>query len=168
LPVGAEHGCFRSGKEMVAAPGFRRDYAKVILETRPPEVLHVTIWVRRHGRVGLRERAGRIEVPGLLFSANPETVVRADRDGALEAKVPPGRPARIAGLAVPAGSWRLEPLTTGRARVRALHPDGTAIAEGVPPLAIDLVAPTEVTIEVSARTQQEIGLAERVLSQPTP
>jgi hypothetical protein len=38
----------------------------------------------------------------------------------------------------------------------------------VPPLAIDLVAPTEVTIEVSARTQQEIGLAELVLSQPSP
>ncbi|HSK01132.1 MAG TPA: hypothetical protein VK932_07820, partial [Kofleriaceae bacterium] len=165
LPVGAEHGCFRSGKEMLAAPAFRRDYAKVILETRPPDSLHVTIWVRRHGRVGLRERAGRIEVPGLLFSANPETAVRADRDGALEAKVSPGRPARIAGLAVPAGSWRLEALTTGRARVRVAHPDGTTIAEGVPPLAIDLVAPAELAIEVHPRRQEEIGLVEVVLSQ---
>jgi arabinofuranosyltransferase len=165
LPVGAEHGCTRSGKEMVAAPAFRRDYAKVILETPPPDPLHVTIWVRWHGRVGLRERAGRIEIPGLLFSANPETAVRADRDGALEATVSPGRPARIAGLAVPAGSWRLEALTTGRARARVAHPDGTTIAEGVPPLAIDLVAPGELTIEVLPRRQEEIGLAEVVLSQ---
>ncbi len=165
LPVGSEHGCFRSGKEMVAAPEFRRDYAKVILETRPPDVLHVTIWVRRYGRVGIRELPGRIEVPGLLFSANPDTAVRADRDGALEAKVAPGKPARIAGLSVPAGSWRLEPLTTGRARVRVAHPDGTTIAEGAPPLAVDLVAPGELTIEVHPRRHEDIGLAEVVLSQ---
>jgi arabinofuranosyltransferase len=164
VPLGSEQGCFRSGEEMVAAPGFKTDYAKVIFETPPPRSLQGMIWVRRYGRVGLREDPGRIAVPGLLFSANPETVVRADRDGAIEAKVDPARPARLEALRVAAGTWHVEVRASGPVRVRVTRADHIVLAEGVPPLELALAESGELGIEVHALAP-ELGLAELVLQE---
>lgn len=162
-PLGSAQGCFRSGKELVASPEFQRDYTPVRFETPPPHVFAGTMWVRRRGRAGLRERPDRIEVPGLLFAANQTALVRAGPDGALEARVTPAEPVRLDALRVPAGRWRVEARVTGPARltgparVRIGPAGGPALAEGAPPLELELGAPAELAIEV--RAEQEAGLA---------
>ncbi len=161
-PLGDEKGCFRSGVEVVAAPEFRVDYTLVRFETPPPRVLRGVMWVRRQGRVGLREQPGRIEIPGLLLAGNPRTTVRARADGSLVASVSPTEPARIEAVRVPAGRWRLEARADGPASVRVRRADGQPAGEGKLPLPLDQPSATDLAFEVWA-TEGEIGLAALIL-----
>ena len=161
-PQGSARGCFRSGSELLASQEFRRDYARVHYETPPPRGLSGTLWVRRDGVAGLRRSPTQLQIPGLLFTANPATIMRASPDGTFEAAVPSTAPARIQSLAVPAGAWRLDARTSGPSVVRVALPDGQALSEGAPPLDLTLAAPADLTIEVRAR-DQAITLADLVL-----
>jgi arabinofuranosyltransferase len=116
LPAGADHACFRGGRQMVADPRFRRDYLLMQLETGP---VVARIFVRREGRVGVERSADRIVIPGHLLVENLATIVRPEPDGALAAVATAKAPLR-ASLALPPGTWRLNAVTSAPIQVQPI------------------------------------------------
>lgn len=109
LPTGAEHGYFLSGRQMQQDPRFFRDYTLVMFEGRVPYTVRSRVWVRRYSeRIGIARHADQITVPGFLLNSNPATFAYLDEAGALVSPASQAQPARLEGLELPPGRWRIE------------------------------------------------------------
>jgi hypothetical protein len=64
--VGWHRGAWRSGHEMYAMPEFHRRYRMTTLEAA--DGTDIVLFVKLDGRVGLTRAAGRVEIPGYLFT----------------------------------------------------------------------------------------------------
>ena len=109
LPTGNDQGYFLSGRQMQQEPRFYRDYTLVWFEGREPYTTRSRVWVRKHSeRIGIRSGPERIDVPGFLFSGNPATITYLAAAGVLVVPATQTEPARISGLVIPKGLWRVE------------------------------------------------------------
>jgi len=122
-PRGSAEGCFRSGRELLELPAFRRDYALVTFEGRAPRTVRSRLWVRRGGRIGVRAWAERVELPGFLLAAHTG-VATLDDAGRMGVELAAGagarwRPPEAAAIAP---GWRVEVEATGAVEVAVTAP----------------------------------------------
>jgi hypothetical protein len=68
LPQGASHGCFRSGRELVARADFRAHYRLLNFEGTAPYRFRSQIFVRTDGRIGIRSNRTGIDIPAHFFA----------------------------------------------------------------------------------------------------
>jgi len=114
LPTGAEHGFFRSGREMQRDPRFFRDYTLVRFEGREPYRVVSQVWVRRFSeRIGIRREEARMAVPAFLMNGHGETAAHLDAGGRLVVTATPGRPALVKLIELPPGRWRVAAESSG-------------------------------------------------------
>src|SRR5206468_10234392 len=92
-----------------AAPRFARQYTLVVFEGHEPYTARGKIWVRKDSpRIGIRASGGRIVVPAFLMNGAPGSVARLGQTGRLILPVSTSQPARLHGVELPRGRWRLE------------------------------------------------------------
>ncbi len=109
IATGGEHGFFRSAREMQEDPRFSREYTLVVFEGRVPYTARAKIWVRKYsGRIGIRASRERIVVPGFLMNDGDERVAWLGKDGTLIRPLSAAHPARLKGLELPRGRWRID------------------------------------------------------------
>jgi hypothetical protein len=153
-PAGGGQPCFRSGKEMVRNPEFRRRYHLVAFEAGAPRRVRSRIWVRRESeRIGVRRSGTRIQVPGYLFATHRQSVALLSAGGGLEAQTPATGSLRLPALPLAAGRWRYR-LDASHADVRvrfsstgAPRPLGTGAAAGL----LELPAGPDRVVDVEIR-----------------
>ena len=99
LPQGANHGCYRSGRELLARKDFRARYRLLNFEGHEPYTFRSRIYVRTEGRIGIRSTPRRVEIPGHFFAFG-SAVATLDKDGRIGVALKPGQTVglRIAGL----------------------------------------------------------------------
>lgn len=104
LAQGASHGCYRSGRELLARADFRQRYRLVNFEGREPYVFRSQIFVRIDGRIGIRSDARGVSIPGHFFALG-SAVTTLDASGRVGVSLKGGQSVglRIAGLAN--GEW---------------------------------------------------------------
>ncbi len=182
IATGGEHGFFRSAREMQHDPEFWRDYTLVDFEGTEPYVARARIWVRKNGgRIGIRRSPEQIVIPGFVLSGGPGSVARRGRSGSMTLALSPGHPARIDGLDMPEGRWRIEARASGgplRVRVSATGTPQRAsttslnapILEAPLPATFDLPdgAGGRLSIELSPGGDAPVELDEVVLTRRPP
>lgn len=99
LPQGANHGCYRSGRELLARKDFRARYRLLNFEGHEPYTFRSRIYVRTEGRIGIRSTPRRVEIPGHFFAFG-SAVATLDKGGRIGVALKPGQSVglRIAGL----------------------------------------------------------------------
>ncbi len=134
-PAGKLHGCFPSGVELDEMPEFHRAYRPVTFEGTSPHVFRSTLYARvRSPAIGVREEGGRILVPGWLFAADGERVVRAAEGDVLGASCGSDRTLRARELPLRPGKYRLRVESSGpirRARVVSGRPEELTLDDTV-------------------------------------
>lgn len=131
LAQGANHGCYRSGRELLARADFRQRYRLVNFEGREPYTFRSRIFVRTDGRIGIVSNAAGVSIPGHFFAIG-SAVATLDAAGRVGVVLKGGQAVglRIAGMSDDA--WQARADTDGDARVELA--DGqvivTAGAEG--------------------------------------
>lgn len=107
-PRGSTRGCFRGDRELLAHPGFQRDYQLVTVEGRVPfPVLSKMFFRKESDKVGIRRSAERIHVPGwLLASTEGSFAAYLDDEKRLVARLVETIAGRTS-LEIPPGRWRL-------------------------------------------------------------
>ncbi len=118
-PLGGEVAPFRSGRELLASPEFRKLYQAVTFETPMlPDVHRPRLFVRREdGRIGVRRRGALIEVPGFLFSQGSGGLAKFDAERRLGGVATRQVPARLEQLRVERGTYRFEISATSEVAV---------------------------------------------------
>ncbi|AKU90160.1 hypothetical protein [Vulgatibacter incomptus] len=161
-PGGSHLPCFRSGKEMLRNPRFRREWSLVIFEGRSPSRFTSRIFVRREGgRIGVRRAEHRIVIPGYLFATTPTVAAVLDPFHRIGASIPAGESSRFE-LAVPAGSERVCADSSGPVDL-AVDQGGVRLAAGPSPLDVSSQAGV-VTLTVSNPGPGEVHLREITLT----
>lgn len=99
LPQGASHGCYRSGRELLARKDFRDRYRLVNFEGREPYTFRSQIFARTDGRIGIRSDARGVNIPGHFFAIG-SAVTTLDAAGHVGVLLKSGQSVglRIAGL----------------------------------------------------------------------
>ncbi len=99
LPQGANHGCYRSGRELLARKDFRARYRLLNFEGHEPYTFRSQIFVRTEGRIGIRSNREGVEIPGHFFAFG-SAVATLDKGGRIGVALKPGQSVglRIAGL----------------------------------------------------------------------
>jgi arabinofuranosyltransferase len=139
-PEGGVRPCFTSDAEFMADSRFNL-YRPVRIAGATP--FQSVVWIRaEQGPLAVTRTEARIDVPPWLLSGNPETVMRVGPDHRLAPVVGPGRPAGIAKLHVPAGTW------TVRAEASQSLPVEVRVAGAVAPIPFVLSADGPVDILV--------------------
>jgi hypothetical protein len=151
--------CWRSGREMVGDPSFRKSYRLVNFEGTVPKRVNTSLWVRLDGRVGITRDAKRISIPGYLF-ATGATVAGLDGHRVV-AELRRERPGTLEQLRLPAGSYRLR--TQPRADFVVEVRGGQELAKGRGPLSFALS--TDRDVKVVVRTKGTAVL-EQVVIEP--
>src|SRR5258705_420878 len=83
-PTGTSGPHFRSGKEIArdSRTVFESTFRLVTFECEYPRLLRSVIWTRAEGgAIGIQRSWGRIQIPGYLFSTNPDSRARLDPSG---------------------------------------------------------------------------------------
>lgn len=111
-PRGRQKGRFPSGTQMQKDPEFYRLYTLVRFRGRedyPADPVESLIWVRRLSqKIGIRESASRVTVPGYLMAGNTDGAAYLDETERFVVALSPGRPAGVENLRLPPGIWRVE------------------------------------------------------------
>lgn len=99
LAQGANHGCYRSGRELLARTDFRQHYRLVNFEGRVPYTFRSQIFVRTDGRIGIHSDRQGVSIPGHFFAIG-SAVTTLDGDGRVGVSLKSGQSVglRIAGL----------------------------------------------------------------------
>lgn len=127
-PRGADRPCFRSGRELMGIPEFRRRYVPITFEGSTPYRVSSRIWVRKEdGRIGIERREGEVVVPGYLFASPKETVARIDGEGRLGASLRRGSTLL---LELPKGSWEARIESSGAPALLAVRRGRSQLGEG--------------------------------------
>ncbi len=103
---GSAEPLFLSGREMKRSRQFRKDYSLMRLQGVGPEPAAGEIYVRKSGRVGLREAGNVTEIPGYFFSQG-SALAMLGPDGLLATRLEAGQVARLDGLELSAGRYRV-------------------------------------------------------------
>ncbi len=90
LPQGASHGCYRSGRELLARRDFRARYRLVNFEGQEPYRFRSQIFVRTDGRIGIRSTRQGVAVPGHFFAVG-SAVTMLDAAGRVGVVLEPGQ-----------------------------------------------------------------------------
>lgn len=103
---GARHPAFLSGREMVRTAEFRKNYSLMLIQGDGPVRAVGEIYGRKDGRVGFRRVGGVTEIPGYFLSQG-NAFAKLGPDGTLVTSLEPGRVARLEGLELEPGNYRL-------------------------------------------------------------
>jgi hypothetical protein len=150
-PWGSDHGCFPSGRQLLALPEFRARYVLRHFEATTPFVQPSRIWIRRDGRAGVRREGDRLVIPAPLLAVDGLPARLGDPGFRLA--VPAGRTVWLEDLDLPPGRWRV--VVRGRGRFAPSFPPPAA-PPGEPP---GLVGPATGTFSLRALTD---GVIEQV------
>ncbi len=124
-PKGGYEPCFRSGKEMQAGDTFHQLYTPVVFEGRLPYTQQSIIWVRQFSpKIGIQKTPDRIEIPAYLLNGNPDSVAHLDGSNNFVTSISPDIPAKIMGLEIPPGKWRVDAEATGEVQATLIKSDG--------------------------------------------
>src|SRR5688572_23388405 len=150
-PRGRNRACHRSGEELEVDPRFQRDYVFVLLADGPGLEPSSYLWFRKEGRIGIARSADEVRIPGFLFTG-PRVHSFPIADGRrLAALVGGNRPARLAGVSMPAGTWGVAAVSEPVVRLRIERSsDGATLAEGDGVLTLDLAEPALIDLELLA------------------
>jgi hypothetical protein len=154
---------WRSGRQMVRDPRFRRDYRLVTFSIENGKRLSSRMWTRLDGAVGVRRTPDAVRIPGYLFSSGKKSRAHQDDDGALFLRVTRKHPGRLAGVTLEPGSWTVELDASGGDpawEVRGVRRELLASDGGATRFTLD--APTAVTVEVRHREGPPVKLREVV------
>ena len=133
-PNGGYEPCFRSGKEMQAGETFHQLYTPVVFEGRRPYSQQSVIWVRRFSpKIGIQQTSDRIEIPAYLLNGNPDSVAHLDGSNDFVTTISANVPAKILGLEIPPGKWRIDAESSADLQVTLIKSDGeTYLLESAP------------------------------------
>ncbi len=139
---GAADACSRGGREMQADARFARHYRLVRFVGDDPVPVQGLVWVRRDSpRIGVRRTPEHVDIPGFLLSDGRGGMAVTDARGDLTHALGRAREARIEGLPLAAGRWRVAAVATPGMRAEiVLHATGAVLAAGALPLDVDLVS----------------------------
>lgn len=104
---GSRDPLFLSGREMILTDEFRKTYSLMRLRGVGIEPAIGEIYVRKDGPLGFHTSGEATLIPGYFFSQGEAHAGLSD-DGTLEVKLEPGKTARLEGLELPPGRYRLE------------------------------------------------------------
>jgi hypothetical protein len=108
VPQGGAKPCFRSGREMVALPDFRKQYQLVAFEGEKPHLFRSLIWVRRDSnKIGIQRTPDRLIIPGFLLGDSSTTLSRLNAVGKVVAEIPPRTTMMLEDLPIEAGRWSI-------------------------------------------------------------
>ena len=88
LPQGASHGCYRSGRELLARQDFRARYRLLNFAGRTPYEFRSQIFVRTDGRIGIHSSKAAIDIPGHFFALG-SAVATLDEQGQIGTTLKP-------------------------------------------------------------------------------
>ena len=129
LPQGASHGCYRSGRELLARQDFRARYRLLNFEGHAPYPFRARIFVRTDGRIGIRSTPAGVEIPGHFFAFGKATT-SLDQHGRVGVRL---RAAQSVGLRIARLShedWQAHAESDDEARVELA--DGQTILSAGP------------------------------------
>ena len=149
--VGAPGMDLPAARGLLERPAFPARYAAVTFQAREPTTLRFVAWIRRDSeRIGIRRGGSRVAIPAYLMNGNAETFAELDAAGAFIVQVSHERPARVTGLALVPGRWRLE--VKGAAglvgSVRASDSDARLLFEASLPAEFRIPGRERVPVEV--------------------
>jgi len=154
IPPCGHQAKFPAQQVMVAAPEFVSHYVPVRFEiAHGKRTLLAELWVRRDGRIGIRSVPSAVTIPAYFFARPSGATAELTPSGAFETKLPGGTGATVEKLALAAGNWTVEPLSTTPSGTITLTSKGAVLARGSAHDAIhfSLSAPSSVDLELSAR-----------------
>ncbi|MEN8161330.1 MAG: hypothetical protein ABFS41_14770 [Myxococcota bacterium] len=157
-PIGGARPNWRSGRQMLRDPRFRRDYRLVTFAMGEGGKLTSQMYVRLDGVVGIRREPGRVRVPGYLLSSGTRSRTSLDDAHAVRLRVIDEQPAQLRGLRLDAGTWRIEMDARGSASVRVRNARGEVLAS-TPAEAFTLDGRVAVAIAISAGPSEPVALA---------
>ena len=89
-------------------------------------------WVRSEGgRLGIRRSDDELVVPGLLFANRRRTLATSPRPGVVSAGIEARTTARLAGVHIAAGRWRLRASAAAPGQL-SLRVEGATVAHATP------------------------------------
>jgi len=159
LPGGGSRPCFRSGRELIREPRFRREWSLLTFEAHAPHRFTAQIWVRKEGggKLGIERGDRGIVIPGYFFATASAVSATLGPDGRIGAHLEPGRSGKSS-LAVGAGSLVIEADASDPIELE-LRQAGRRIAAGAPPLQAS-VAEGELVITATSTTSHGAHLRE--------
>jgi len=151
---------YPSGLQMQDAPRFARLYRPLFFQGHDPYPLTTPIWVRLDSdKIGIERHFRRIIVPGYFLASSEQVTAQLAGPGSLETVIPPRHRARLSGLRLAPGNWRLsadadgipevtvtrfgEPAVRGSDNIRLSSPD---VLSGS--VDIELTTPPGITVRV--------------------
>ena len=149
---------FKGGFEMTLSPEFARDYHLVTLEaplkrkpgsSAPPGSVTSVVWVRKQGRIGVRDSGQNVSVPAVLIGEREHTA-RIDSTGRLGLAITSDRPVNYRDAKLSPGRWQLEIIGSGAELVSSVQSDGGARVSGNERLEFEVTGrePQQVVVEV--------------------
>jgi len=125
LPRGTYEPLFPSGQDMFADPDFHRAYRFLFFRTAGARGVISGIWVRLSSpRIGVRINDSRMEIPGFFAATDPQTPAVLDDQGRLGTEVPPTLAARLPGINLPPGRFRVDVGTDQELHIETLESGG--------------------------------------------
>jgi len=124
-PAGSDRPCFRSGREMVELPAFRRRYRLVPFLGEEPHRFRSLVWVRVDSpKIGVLREDDSVTVPGHLLEAQGGAVAALDGEGRIGMRTADAAASLRTTHTLAAGRWRYRVESTGDLEVRVLYGGG--------------------------------------------
>ncbi len=116
LSQGADHGCYRSGRELLARADFRQHYRLLNFEGSEPYRFRSRIFVRTDGRLGIRSSASGMTIPGVFFAFGRASAT-LDAQGRIGTTLEPGQAVGLQVTAEDGRRWKAHTELSGTAKV---------------------------------------------------
>ena len=116
LPQGADHGCYRSGRELLARADFRRHYRLLNFKGSEPYRFRSRIFVCADGRLGIRSSASGMTIPGLIFAFGRASAT-LDAQGRIGTTLKPGQAVGLQANALRGQRWQARVELRGTAEI---------------------------------------------------
>jgi hypothetical protein len=162
-PPCARRPKYRGGRQMAAAAEFAREYVPVRLRAGAPGAMIGHLWVRRSGRLGIRETEGSVLIPALLFANGPGAVAHPAEGGWLLTELEPRATARLGDVELPAGHWELS-VAGASAELSLKVRRSSSSQDDHDPRTLWLDGPTRVDLELTAGSRGATFAAVRLHS----
>ena len=150
--VGSPRPAYRSGKEMEQMPEFWERYTPIKVRGTDPHEYTATLWIYKQSpKIGIRQTATEIRVPGYLLDGNPDTVAYLNGAGKLVVPVSATQPVSLKLDATAGANWQVTVKTTGGEMPQvALQPQGSALV-----VSLSTVGASPIEVEEIVLTRAE-------------
>ena len=151
-PAGSVEPCFRSGKQMAAAPEFRQQYRPVSFLGADPYPFRSLVWVRIDSeKIGTTHAHDSHVVPGYLLvprGRSERSVAMLDRDGRIGMRIDAAEASLRTTLRLAPGRWKYQVESTGDLDIRVQRDDDELARGGIGAFKLSTASAVRVSVVI--------------------